>query len=574
MIVLPSNDRRMLPALLLMLATSLGLCAPAHAQSGVRNTKHNLTPSGPGTVKESVPTGLCVFCHAPHNASPTRALWNRQLSGVTYQLYTSTTLKAALNQPTGTSRLCLSCHDGTIALGSLRVPPPGAPLTLGLLTGETVLGTDIRDDHPISFTYDSALAVTRGQLADPSSLPPAIHLNNGQLECTSCHDPHTDRQAKFLRMNNRYGALCTACHQPTYWNASSHAASSATWNGSGTDPWPAGAYPTVTENACLSCHRPHAAGHAARLLAQSVEPTECTVCHNGAVAAKNIEAEFQTKPYYHPIQTAQWTHLPDENPLSMQRHVACVDCHNPHAVNATPGVPPAVPGRLKGVKGVSLSGSVVAESSFMYEVCLKCHGLAEPTTTGIVRQYSSRNIRLKINSANPSYHPIAATGKNTTMVSQGFEAGYDTSTIITCTSCHNNDDWTPAGTAPLGPHGSRNEPILERQQATNDPTTESAAVYAMCYKCHNRSAVINDVVHFNKHNRHVVSVGAPCSVCHDAHGSAQNPHLINFMLRDRTGKTVVQANTSGVLQYTSTGVGSGSCSLRCHNRNHSGATYP
>jgi predicted CXXCH cytochrome family protein len=561
-------------ASLLAPAAFLAFLHPAQAQTRIANTVHNLTPSGPGTVKTTQPAGLCIFCHTPHNANPTRALWNRDLPGATYQLYASSTLKALLNQPGGTSRLCLSCHDGTLALGNLRVPPTGGQLALGPLTGQAVLGTDLSDDHPVSFTYDGTLAVTRGQLADPSSLPPAIHLDDQQLQCTSCHNPHEDRRPKFLRMDNRYGALCTACHQPNHWTSSTHSASTATWNGTGTSPWLPGAYPTVAENACLSCHRPHAAGHPQRLLAQGVEPTVCTVCHNGAVASKNVEAEFQTKPYYHPIQSSQWTHAPDENPLTMQRHVACMDCHNPHAANSTPGVPPAVPGRLAGVQGVTLGGSPVAEASFLYEVCFKCHGLVEPTTVGIIRQYSSRNIRIKIDPANPSYHPIAATGKNTTMVSQGFVPGYDTSTIVTCTSCHNNDDWTPAGTAPIGPHGSRNAPILERQQETNDPTTESVSVYAMCYKCHDRNAVINDVVRFNKHNRHVVSVGAPCSVCHDAHGSHENPHLINFMLRDKTGKTVVQANTSGVLQYNSTGVGQGNCSLRCHNRNHSSSGYP
>lgn len=556
--------RRVLPASLL--AGLVLLHAPAEAQLGIRNTKHNLTPSGPGAIKETQTTGLCAFCHTPHNASPTRALWNRALPGVTYQLYASTTLKATLNQPSGTSRLCLSCHDGTLALSNVRVPPPGGPLTLGQLTGQTVLGTDLSDDHPISFTYDSALAVTRGQLADPSALPSAIHLDASQLQCTSCHDPHTDRQPKFLRMANRYGALCGACHRPTYWSGSSHATSTATWNGGGTNPWPADSYASTGENACLSCHRTHAAARPQRLLAQSAEPLLCNVCHNGAVAARNIEAEFQAKPFSHPIQSTQWTHGPGENALTMPRHVACMDCHNPHAANAAPGVAPAVSGRLQGVAGITLGGSPVTTSSFAYEVCFKCHGLTEPTTTGIRRQDGTRNIRLKIDPANPSFHPLAATGRNTTM--NGFEPGYSVSTILTCTSCHNNDDWTPTGTAPVGPHGSRYEPILERQQETNDPTSESITVYAMCYKCHNRDYLINDRAGTFPHNRHVVNANANCSVCHDAHGSRQNAHLINFMLRDRTGKTVVEPNTAGVLQYTSTGAGSGSCALKCHNRNH------
>ncbi|VAX19401.1 Cytochrome c family protein, partial [hydrothermal vent metagenome] len=35
----------------------------------VRNTKHNLSVSGPGTVKASTETRVCVFCHTPHQAN-------------------------------------------------------------------------------------------------------------------------------------------------------------------------------------------------------------------------------------------------------------------------------------------------------------------------------------------------------------------------------------------------------------------------------------------------------------------------------------------------------------------------
>ena len=78
-----------------------------HAQTDIAKTVHNLTPEGPGAMKETVKTGLCVFCHTPHNANPASAMWNKDLPGITYQLYTSSTLRADLKQPTGSSRLCL-----------------------------------------------------------------------------------------------------------------------------------------------------------------------------------------------------------------------------------------------------------------------------------------------------------------------------------------------------------------------------------------------------------------------------------------------------------------------------------
>ncbi len=74
------------------------------ARGAVANTVHNLSGTGPGTVKAPGAGEICVFCHTPHSASTTLALWNRNLPPVVYNLYTSSTLEATLNQPTGASR--------------------------------------------------------------------------------------------------------------------------------------------------------------------------------------------------------------------------------------------------------------------------------------------------------------------------------------------------------------------------------------------------------------------------------------------------------------------------------------
>src|SRR5581483_8121127 len=84
----------------------------------------NAVPGPAGT------TEVCVFCHTPHGANQEgvkfRApIWNRTLSSAQYQMYDqvwSKSFEARPNNPghpTGYSRLCLSCHDGTIALGSV-----------------------------------------------------------------------------------------------------------------------------------------------------------------------------------------------------------------------------------------------------------------------------------------------------------------------------------------------------------------------------------------------------------------------------------------------------------------------
>src|SRR5665213_3361539 len=86
----------------------------------VLESKHNLTASGPGAIKATKQSDACIFCHESHGAMPKTPLWNHNSSGAVYTPYNSSTTKAVIGQPTGASKLCLSCHDGTVALGSLR----------------------------------------------------------------------------------------------------------------------------------------------------------------------------------------------------------------------------------------------------------------------------------------------------------------------------------------------------------------------------------------------------------------------------------------------------------------------
>ena len=72
------------------------------------------------------------------------------------------------------------------------------------------LGTDLSDDHPISFVYGTGLVFKKDKIVHPSFLPPKVKLDKtGQLQCTTCHDPHDDTHGNFLVMSNRNSALCT-----------------------------------------------------------------------------------------------------------------------------------------------------------------------------------------------------------------------------------------------------------------------------------------------------------------------------------------------------------------------------
>jgi Doubled CXXCH motif (Paired_CXXCH_1) len=331
--------------------------APTNKISDVRGTKHNFsavpdgsaTPSG-GTVpvrdvKATSETQVCVFCHTPHEAETISfggastalgaPLWNRKLSGQTYTLYSSTSMEAdaaeLATQPGGSSKLCLSCHDGTMGIDkvnalngaknatiamSTQAGPAPSPVRIpgNSATGFTRnLGTDLSADHPISFTYNAALANLDGELRNPDgtlvgnrvagATKPKLPLENNQMQCSTCHDPHlrdkttTNGNAKFLRMNrfqvtqpvggafsDTNDIICLACHDKggSAWAFSAHANSLVATQSytpeaakqrefPSTLGVPANANPPVWQVGCLNCHDTHTVQGARRLLREGTD---------------------------------------------------------------------------------------------------------------------------------------------------------------------------------------------------------------------------------------------------------------------------------------------------------------
>jgi len=428
--------------------------------------------------------------------------------------------------------------------------------------GDSNLGTDISNDHPISFIYDGTLASANGKLKNPAVLDPEVRLDkDGMVQCTSCHDPHDDRFPNFLVKDDRAGQLCLACHDDPLWNASAHATSVKTWNGSGQNPWPNTSYSTVADNACENCHTPHSAGSSRRLLTFAIEENNCYSCHSGTVAAKNVAADF-SKPSVHPITATSGVHDPMEDAINPPRHVECVDCHNPHASKALAASAPNASGALAGVQGVNLSGFVVDPLTYEYELCFRCH--ADSVARGpafVPRHLPQTNTRLEFAPANASYHPVLAVGKQTT--SPSLIAPWNPSSIMYCSDCHNSDTGpNNGGTGANGPHGSLYIPLLERNLVVTDNSAESAQTYALCYKCHDQQVFTGEnSASWLYHKKHVVEEQTACTTCHDPHGVQQNAHLINF-------NTTYVGPSGGVISFNDGAVGSRYCTLTCHGTTH------
>jgi predicted CXXCH cytochrome family protein len=246
-----------------ILATMLGvfaLTALAIAGSapgtGIKGTYHDLSTLGAGSgygdsIEQSGKNRICVYCHAPHHTLKVSdaanahgvtylPLWNHGVSAITnYTTYTAgsqdfplpSLVDQGVGQPGNVSRLCLSCHDGTIATnqyGFYATTSFGQANKFISGRAQIGLGSDLSNHHPIGFNYYAAAAVDN-EIA-PATYPLVAAagatgtnivflkiqdvLYNGQMECATCHDVHNTRNQgnKFTWVDDTQSAFCFTCH--------------------------------------------------------------------------------------------------------------------------------------------------------------------------------------------------------------------------------------------------------------------------------------------------------------------------------------------------------------------------
>src|ERR1700731_2747024 len=289
-------------------AACLVILAPSVAFSQVPADvlgMHNLSlPSGASVYSQG--SLGCTFCHAPHSGvggiSP---LWNQTYSKATYNPYNSSTyVEQGNSQPTlgVTSSLCLSCHDGTVAVGQSAAY--GQLPTIGSMNSADSFGTTLTGSHPFSLVLPLkdasnlvASLATQSKTADPTG---AVKLVKGNIECTSCHDPHVQNIDKiaqnFLVRDSSNAQMCLACNDPNrvvqgqinplagFTNSVHQTAPNQV-----SPDAHAGTYATVGVNACTSCHMSHDSVAPARLLRPASPPApandtvtqNCMTCHGG-----------------------------------------------------------------------------------------------------------------------------------------------------------------------------------------------------------------------------------------------------------------------------------------------------
>ena len=231
--------RRIAPSMIVLVPAMLW-AAPG---DGIRGTQHDF--SGIGTP----PTSLCVFCHTPHMARSQALVWNHTLSSNTFSWDVPKTVSGT-PYPTfqgdtykGTTAKCLSCHDGSVAIGDVASWNGGGQHSLlnqfvsdAFQVGR---GGNMGKNHPVAMPYpwnnapSTYNGVTTGPgivlsewVADPTTAGIRLYHDDGSgnmsigpvagkagMECSSCHDPHNGPEVEgvaFLR--GTADGICDKCH--------------------------------------------------------------------------------------------------------------------------------------------------------------------------------------------------------------------------------------------------------------------------------------------------------------------------------------------------------------------------
>lgn len=179
------------------------------AGAEIAGSAHDFTLTGWSAGK------LCDACHTPHNADASVSdyvpLWNHENSTQVYTVYASSTMNYTPGQPGGVSKLCLSCHDGTIAVDSF-----GGMTGSTFLTGPAAVGSggNLANDHPIGVEWHHQTAYPNcvNQCHFGDRKVEFFGLTN-TVECASCHDAHNgEMHPKMLRAALAGSELCFQCH--------------------------------------------------------------------------------------------------------------------------------------------------------------------------------------------------------------------------------------------------------------------------------------------------------------------------------------------------------------------------
>lgn len=254
------------------LSAPLAWSAPGDPGTGLASSHHDFTfASGhedarytPGAAVNAdgepiEDVGLCTYCHTPHKAQSTLLLWNHTLSSNNFhwdvpETTAGTTLPVIPGQTyNGSTAKCLSCHDGTVAIGDVALFFETEGIVLDTKTMHDVEelfvipsgdgGASLAGNHPVAVpypyqnvanTYNGVTTGAGAQLdewrANPQNFGIRLFTDDGSgnihagptagqtgIECSSCHDPHNKQTVDDLFLRGMLAGsdtnyICLKCH--------------------------------------------------------------------------------------------------------------------------------------------------------------------------------------------------------------------------------------------------------------------------------------------------------------------------------------------------------------------------
>ena len=210
------------------------------AGGGIVGSKHDmnmLSEHATMSGNENAQGRVCAFCHTPHHKLESDALdynplWSHQINvDTSFKAYDSVTFDSLVEADplTGPSRLCMSCHDGAIAVDQ-HYGIAGSALRSGDVWQEIAVGknSDLSNDHPIGFDLDgitardagirtNLLVPANGKLTGKTIQDLGFKTGVGSVSimtCASCHDVHNkdNVDTAFLYEKQAGSQFCLMCH--------------------------------------------------------------------------------------------------------------------------------------------------------------------------------------------------------------------------------------------------------------------------------------------------------------------------------------------------------------------------
>jgi OmcA/MtrC family decaheme c-type cytochrome len=249
----------------------------------------------------------------------------------------------------GQENLCLSCHTAS-----------------GRAMGAPIGGAENANSHPWGVA-----ANTNGVNGPAAGSELALHLDNGDIRCATCHNPHESpvAGATYLRGSATDGSLCGQCHRETAeWQKAGHADPQG-------EAWKHYDWTQSSRAACRRCHSGNgfidfSNGVPEAQQRGAFRVLDCVTCH----ATHGRPQEDELLRVYDTVTLP--ANGPDVTVTGVGAMATCMACHNGRVAPEDAGITPhyLIGGvMLEGLNGITFGYTLENSPHQTLATCVDCH---------------------------------------------------------------------------------------------------------------------------------------------------------------------------------------------------------